>query len=313
MKKSVIKYLLKKRNAPVPVQVVPDKPKKKIVILGIKLWQIITGVIMIAGGVALYFQLKTETKSAHDKYYDDNFDSGRLKGPIIDVDTNTSKKFEYDKTFTSPPFFDTIIIGKNFDSIVIGKNIYKNTKDSAPIIEGILIKDLDKKSNIVINAGAFSISVSPQQLYQEFNFFDIAISSIDGNFEKQEPQICPNNFLKFGAIDNRVYIAASFKDLQNLQNFAVINYNRWEVYFPNLLNYSATDTSLVIRDKQNYVALSITYAENENAINIRGYLISPTNCFVMTDRSASCPVRDSAQKWKLEVEKEIAEFTNYQK
>jgi hypothetical protein len=304
MKKSVLKYLLKKRNEPVPVQVVADKPKKKIVRLRIKLWHIITGVIMIAGGVALYFQLKTETKSAHDKYYDENFDSGSLKGPIIHVDTNTSDSFEYDKTFNSPIFFD---------SIVIGKNIYKNTKDSAPIIKGILIKDLDKKSNIIINAGAFSISVSPQQLYQEFNFFDIAISSIDGNFEKQEPQICPNNFLKFGAIDNRVYIAASFKDLQNLQTFAVINYNRWEVYFPNLLNYSATDTSLVIRDKQNYVALSITYAENENAINVRGYLISPTNCFVMTDRSASCPVRDSAQKWKLEVEKEIAEFTNYQK
>lgn len=289
----------------------PKERKKKMFVFLHRLGGIFRNVWFYIGAaftcLSLYFaytKFSIDTKTPYQKHIEEKWDSGELKGLYIPTDTSQKYSLEKGGKFISPLYVDSIIHARKSKPSLF---------DSVPQIFGLVLTEESVKKGITIFAGAHSQFIGPELLETGFNFFDIATTYHEGYGNLGDVSICPNNFLKFGLIDRRVYIAATFLSLQDEKLMADISFNKWKVFIPNVADYHGSDSTFLLLDHENFVAFSLFYDKYQNAIFMTGYIIAPTCCFFMTDRTTGCPNKDSAKAWKTEVATAMTEQRNSKK
>lgn len=238
----------KKKRRNIPKQNIPVTPKKE----KRGFWFYAIGIAALLSVWPIYVTFKEYFLSPKEKFRKENYVSGELKSPMISVG-------KY-KTLESPmKFVDT-------------------AKDDAPRINGILIKQFRdtnfvKLGWIFVQVGRYFYTCSPIDFLKGIDIFNPTLSG------------CTDAHLLLGVKNDRLYVSAEFKDLQNEQTIGFIQFNHWSLYKPNLLDFDNDDKRLEVKDKQHNIVFSISYESigvtPSPVVHISGYFISPTSILIL--------------------------------
>jgi len=219
-------------------------------------WLILGGLITVSTGIRNWPDVKAFFSSPKQNFDKKQFSEGNLNGTLVDDSIPWNVE--------TPMIFNSNPINSGY-----------------PKINGIYIPKFNdpsflKKGKVSIKIGSRIILCPAKVLLYPQNLL---------NFAYKQCAIGP--LLTFGVKDSRMYVAAEFKDLQNEQTIGIIEYNHWKLCNKNLLTFSDSDSTLEVRDNQNYVAFSIKYFTHGDwppdraGVEICGYLMDPTSILIM--------------------------------
>jgi hypothetical protein len=280
---------LKKKSKTVPQKTIQKKTDKNVKYLK-EFWAnvkakvslnryyvIALGIITLVGGIPTFDYIKGKyfiTK--HDKFIEENYIKGDLKAPIFSGNQHAAYSISNDV-----PNFK---ISKRFRNY--------------PLIKGIPIKDLKKQPYLFVFISGYIFTCFAEDLYRGVDIFNPIFSG------------CSSVHLILGVRDNRLYISADFKALENEEIIGSIRFNHWELYKPNVLNFNDSNPEkLEIKDKQNNIVFSISY--ETNGVWIGGYFIGNESIIVMPNdpkKSKSINplcVQKTVPNWKQKALEEI--------
>lgn len=205
-------------------------------------WKIIAAVCIIIGGIASYIVIKNEYRTDKEKFDSEHLVQGELKPNKI-----TNNPYNGYTILDKPPNF----------------NLNVNLNSRLPKIKGILLRKPNAKM-IIFGFGHVMVAIDMANLYKGIRF-DIPYQSS-----------CGSESISFGINDGRVYTSVKFNDLVNDECIGWIEYNHWNVYKEQLIEYPKSDDDrLEVRDKRHNIVFSIRYhlAEGDtmDSIFINGY------------------------------------------
>lgn len=262
----------------------PIKAKSWLMITWNKIsltWKIAGVLFLLGSGVLTFVQLydrfsppiveKKQPETQKDRFKKENIDTGFLNGPVV-------FKNYIPEPFTSPILTKEII--------------------NMPPVKGILIRDFANRGvKLKIGTNIFSFDIS--QLYN-----GVTVSSLSYSY-------CPNINIFFGVKNDRLYVSVKFKDIYTDQPIGFIEFNKWKLFLPNLIDYDNDDQRLEVRDKNGFIVFSLQYQENFNdktpIVNVYGYFIIETSILVLNDDVVypeSCIDKKNAN-WKQAAIKKI--------
>jgi hypothetical protein len=262
--------------SPPPPSPPPKKSKWGIV------WRIITGIILLMGAYWTATQIKNYHKSPEQKYEEATITPGDLKPPKFNPSANT-----WFYTLEKKPVFTT----------------YPSSNKKLPAVKGILLKDTDSSTIVAFSVGV-SVAIVPLKLLYQGIVLNVLSR---GN--------CDTVKLIFGVKDDRLYTSCEFKNLATEETAGIIEFNHWRLFKEHYLYCSNDDSTLEVRDNQNYVNFSLKYElgnKNFNQVFIGGYFIKPTSISVFTNFwKGAARVQDTCynkldKSWKQKAEINIS-------
>jgi len=228
----------------------PPPPKRSKWEIGRKIGATI---ILLMGAYWTCTQIYNSWKSPQKKHEEATTIQGYLKPPKFDHPSGTSFH-----TLEQKPVFTT----------------YPSIDKKLPHVTGILLKDKDSSSFITFMVG-MSFAMVPLRLLYQGIVLNVASR---GN--------CDTVKFIFGVKDDRLYISCEFKNLATEETAGTIDLNHWVSFNEHVLCVKNDDSTLEVKDKQNYINFSLKYELgniNNNEVFIGGYFISPTSISVFTN------------------------------
>lgn len=214
-------------------------------------------IVTIITGMTYLDGIKNFFRSDHSKYESENFEPGQLR----------------------PKPLDTLIP----DSILLvnepKSRRYVDTSSPPPIVKGILLGD--QNGDIIFDYGSNNVVVPRRLLDTGFNV------------SRQAGGGCSGIDVILGIKDNRLYVSTIFNSILNSETIGIIEFNRWKLFRPNVLDWKNDDERLEVRDRQNNIVFTIKYVGG-NHVTIRGYFIGPKGVSVVNngddaeDRGNNC-------------------------
>lgn len=238
---------------PAPVSL-PAKGFTKIFEFVGKKWKVVLGVGAIIGILANIGKIAEYFKSKKDTFEENHIAKGRINAHEISQDYQMeSDTFETETIFT------------------------RARTGNFPPVNGIRLIDKESSNHeIMFMAGSGMWRVPHGRLKKGITFTNL-VNSTDCNTSK----------IKLVARNNRLYVSAEFRDLQNNVLVGKMDFNRWEVYLDNLLDYKYDDDRIEVRDKQGYIIFAVgLFQENQGpngGIVIRGYFQNPKTIMMMNN------------------------------
>jgi hypothetical protein len=283
----------KQRKEQLPTPPPPRPPDSAIIKSFKKFWWLIGIILVLGGGLANYTKLADYFKSGKRKYDEAKGPLGVLKMPLSKSKDSTG---ELSKPLISTPPIDTSLLS-------LPKHLppgFKLIKDGEAF-KGIHIPGLSQKTMFVFELSNSPTMIEIGTLYKGLNIF--------GHFVPYRR----NDSFYIKAINDSVYISATFTDLETENAIATVDFNRWHVIAANSLSYYPTDTSLEVRDNRNCIALSIIYFKGTGSpkdygkLKINGYFIDDKS--ILVSGSPDVNITDSILKtdkdWKEKAKVEI--------
>lgn len=80
-------------------------------------------------------------------------------------------------------------------------------------------------------------------------------------------------------VGNRIFISASFSDYEKNEYVGKMDFNKWEIYKPNLTRWAESDTSLWVKDLSNHYILFMKFIDSRS-LELDGYFCDGTNVLV---------------------------------
>ena len=227
----------KKKKQEIKTVIEPVIIKKPFFSRAAKIVIAIVGLIASVLTIVVYWDtIKDWGKSKHDKFIDEKFaDTGTIQTPtiipIINGDTTNEK-------------------GLIFNTVPLN--------DSLPKINGIYIKDFDKKKQITFQIGTNKMGVNTKYFYEGISILQDArmgmlfFSNRSNGSNEKNPDVI------LGVKDNHLYVSAKFIDLKSEEIIGDMEFNHWKI-LKNVYNYKYNDKSIAVQDSQGHVVFFMEY------------------------------------------------------
>lgn len=217
-----------------------------------KWWNITIAIITVVGGLIGIFSavpgLRDLFSTHEEKRLRETTKTGELKPPPVPW-----------QLLDHPPEFHS-----------------ENPGSSHPKIKGLYFKDLEKKY-IYINYGGIGYITEGSKLYKGLKLF-VPKPAVDSF---RNATAVPLDII-LAAKDDRIYVSATIRELDQGRVIGVIDFNRWVLYDDTYLCSKNDDSKLEVRDKQDKVALSLNLQPSQiNILSISGYFLGDSTCLVL--------------------------------
>lgn len=88
--------------------------------------------------------------------------------------------------------------------------------------------------------------------------------------------------LQFKIIGNRLFISAEIRYFENNAMIGRILFNEWQLRSSDITDFEDSDTRLVVRDKENNIALALEMVDPNN-VRLLGYAVDQDMTYIMQD------------------------------